>query len=41
MSPNARLEPQDLYLFNEGTHDRLYAKLGAHNRDQAVQLLRA
>ena len=30
MSPNARLEPQDLYLFNEGTHDRLYAKLGAH-----------
>jgi|SRR5579884_1925259 len=24
------LTPQDLYLFNEGTHSRLYRKLGAH-----------
>jgi 1,4-alpha-glucan branching enzyme len=25
-----RLSAQDLYLFNEGTHSRLYRKLGAH-----------
>jgi len=25
-----RLSAQDLYLFNEGTHSRLYEKLGAH-----------
>jgi 1,4-alpha-glucan branching enzyme len=25
-----RLSEQDLYLFNEGTHSRLYQKLGAH-----------
>jgi 1,4-alpha-glucan branching enzyme len=25
-----RLSAQDLYLFNEGTHSRLYQKLGAH-----------
>src|SRR5690242_18160694 len=25
-----RLSDQDLYLFNEGTHSRLYHKLGAH-----------
>jgi len=24
------LGDQDIYLFNEGTHSRLYAKLGAH-----------
>ncbi|MBI3974881.1 MAG: 1,4-alpha-glucan branching enzyme, partial [Armatimonadetes bacterium] len=24
------LSPDDLFLFNEGTHDRLYEKLGAH-----------
>ena len=26
------LTDQDLYLFNEGTHGRLYDKLGAHPR---------
>ena len=25
---------QDLYLFNEGTHFRLYEKLGAHPGDE-------
>jgi 1,4-alpha-glucan branching enzyme len=29
-STNARITPQDLYLFNEGSHVRLYEKLGAH-----------
>jgi len=28
--PKALLTEQDLYLFNEGTHTRLYDKLGAH-----------
>jgi 1,4-alpha-glucan branching enzyme len=27
------LTPEDLYLFNQGTHYRLYDKLGAHIRD--------
>jgi 1,4-alpha-glucan branching enzyme len=33
-----RLSAQDLYLFNEGTHSRLYQKLGAHlmTRDGAA-----
>ena len=32
-----RLSAQDLYLFNEGTHSRLYEKLGAHlTRDGAA-----
>jgi 1,4-alpha-glucan branching enzyme len=28
------LTQQDLYLFNEGTHNRLYEKLGAHPRNE-------
>jgi len=28
--PDRRLSPDDLHLFNEGTHYRLYEKLGAH-----------
>src|SRR6266705_4253079 len=31
------LSDQDLYLFNEGTHARLYEKLGAHPRVVAGQ----
>ncbi len=31
----ARLTEQDLYLFNEGTHIRLYDKLGAHPGKEA------
>ena len=30
------LSDQDLYLFNEGTHLRLYDKLGAHPRDDGT-----
>jgi 1,4-alpha-glucan branching enzyme len=30
-----RLSAQDLYLFNEGTHSRLYQKLGAHVMERA------
>jgi 1,4-alpha-glucan branching enzyme len=29
-TPSSRLGDDDLYLFNEGTHDKLYEKLGAH-----------
>src|SRR5689334_6562536 len=29
-APDSLLGEQDLYLFNEGTHARLYEKLGAH-----------
>jgi 1,4-alpha-glucan branching enzyme len=29
-SPRVELGEQDLFLFNEGTHSRLYEKLGAH-----------
>ncbi len=29
-SPDPRLTPDDLHLFNEGSHTRLYRKLGAH-----------
>ena len=32
------LTPHDVYLFNEGTHFRLFDKLGARRRTQAVQL---
>jgi 1,4-alpha-glucan branching enzyme len=28
--PASRLSEQDLHLFNEGTHYRIYDKLGAH-----------
>ncbi|CAN5746617.1 1,4-alpha-glucan branching protein GlgB [soil metagenome] len=30
--PRTVLTREDLYLFNEGTHNRLYQKLGAHRR---------
>src|SRR5262249_3273926 len=30
-----RLSAQDLYLFNEGTHSRLYQKLGSHPMTRA------
>ena len=30
MRPGSRLNAQDLYLFNEGTHSRLFDSLGAH-----------
>src|SRR5438128_12507794 len=30
MQSTTLLTPHDLYLFNEGTHYRLYDKLGAH-----------
>jgi 1,4-alpha-glucan branching enzyme len=38
MASEGRLGEQDLYLFNEGTHYRLYEKLGAHpgERDGAA-----
>src|SRR6516225_5126737 len=30
LAPVSLLTPHDLYLFNEGTHYRLYEKLGSH-----------
>jgi 1,4-alpha-glucan branching enzyme len=33
--PRTVLSKDDLYLFNEGTHNRLYDKLGAHHRSVA------
>jgi 1,4-alpha-glucan branching enzyme len=33
-TPASLLSQQDLYLFNEGSHYRLYEKLGAHPRTQ-------
>jgi 1,4-alpha-glucan branching enzyme len=33
--PRTVLTKEDLYLFNEGTHNRLYQKLGAHARQVA------
>jgi 1,4-alpha-glucan branching enzyme len=33
--PRTVLTKDDLYLFNEGTHNRLYEKLGAHRRTVA------
>ncbi|MGZ4146876.1 MAG: 1,4-alpha-glucan branching protein GlgB [Actinomycetota bacterium] len=32
------LTPEDLYLFNEGTHSRLWEKLGAHVTDEGTHL---
>jgi 1,4-alpha-glucan branching enzyme len=32
------LTPDDLYLFNEGTHSRLWNKLGAHVSDEGLHL---
>src|SRR5690348_762191 len=31
----ALLSPQDIYLFKEGTHRRLYEKLGCHLGDES------
>ncbi len=33
LSEISRLTEQDVYLFNEGTHSRLYEKMGAHLRE--------
>lgn len=33
-SASSLLTPEDLHLFNEGTHNRLYRRLGAHERTE-------
>jgi len=35
--PSPRISSHDLYLFNEGTHTRLYRKLGAHLSQDPAQ----
>ena len=36
-APRLALSGHDLYLFREGTHSRLYQKLGAHLVEGAIE----